>query len=203
MQSIAKRNPPSMNRVTSHQLTLRAVGQVLDLLHVHAFEIEIDGKGFVVRGVSERTKDQVVIKAKGFRKLVKIFRPNGATGPGRRSGEKATRPFEFSGMQFSQEDLERLELRGQASRLNSDGTPTYPSLSQALRALGTHIDHKEARLTRISGRDNQITAIYKMPLGEEKVETYTQINLYDLWVHMYKLRRDGDPFRKESILRSA
>lgn len=192
-----------MNRVTSHQLTLRAVGQALDLLHVHAFEIEFDGKGFVVRGASERIEGEVVIKAKGFRKLVKIFRPNAVIGPGRRRRERVRRPFTFSGMQFSEEDLERLELRGQASRLNSDGTPAYPSLSQVLRALGAYIDRKGARLTRISGRDNQITAIYKMPLGDEKVETFTKINLYDLWVHMYKLRRDDDPFRKTSILRSA
>jgi hypothetical protein len=203
MQLSTNQNHPSMNRVTSHQLTLRAVGQVLDLLHVHSFEIEIDGKHVIIHGVTEKAESEVVIKAMGFGKLVKIFRRNGATGPKRRRREKAPRPFTFSGMRFSEEDLDRLELRGQASRRNSDGTPAYPSLSQVLRALGAYIDHKRAQLTRISGRDNQIAIFYKMPFGVEKVETFTQTNLYDLWVHMYKLRRHDDPFEKNPILRSA
>lgn len=192
-----------MNRIISYQLTLRAVGQVLDLLHVHSFEIEVDGKDFIVHGVSKKTEREVVIKAMGFTKLVKIFRPNLVTGPGRQARKKAPRPFTFSGMRFSEEDLNRLELRGQTSRLATGGTPASPSLSQVLRALGAYIDNKRARLNRISGCDNQIATIYLLPFGEEKVETFTQTNLYDLWVHMYKRRRQDGPFGRKLIRRTA
>ena len=203
MKSIANQIQPPLSRTTSYQLTLRAVGQVLDLLHVHSFEIEVNGKDFVVHGVSEKSENEATFKATGLNKLVKIFRPNGVTGRERQSRKKPPRPFAFSGMRFSEEDLDRLELRGQASRMKFGGTPAFNTLSQALRALGAYMDQRRAGLTRVSGCDNQIAVVYKLPFGGEKIETFTRINLYDLWVHMYKRRRQDGPFGKTSIRRTA
>jgi hypothetical protein len=203
MQSMANQIHPPLSRNTSYQLTLRAVGQVLDLLHAHSFEIEVSGKDLVVHGVSEKSENQATFKAMGFKNLVKIFRPNRVTGRERQTRKKAPRPFAFSGMRFSEEDLDRLELRGQASRMKFGGTPAFNTLSQALRALGAHIDHKRASLTRVSGCDDQIAIAYKLPLGGEKIETFTRINLYDLWVHMYKRRRQDGSLGKTPIRRTA
>jgi hypothetical protein len=191
MQSIANQNHPALVRTDSYQLALRAVGQVLDLLHVHSFEIEVNGNDFVVHGVSEKSESQATFKALGFRKLVKIFRPNRATGRERQTRIKKPQPFAFSGMRFSEADLHRLELRGQASRSKCGDIPAFNNLSQALRALGAHIDYKRASLIRVSGYDDQITIAYKLSFGGEKIETFTRINLYDLWVHMYKRRRQN------------
>lgn len=194
---------PPLSRTASYQLTLRAVGQVLDLLHVHSFEIEVNGKDFVVHGVSEKSENEATFKAMGFKTLVKIFRSDGVTGRERQTRKKAPRPFAFSGMRFSEEDLDRLELRGQASRMKFGGTPAFNTLSQALRALGAYIEHKRAGLTRVSGCDNQIAIVYKLPFGGETIETFTRINLYDLWVHMYKRRRQYGPLGKAPIRRTA
>jgi len=203
MKSIANQIQPPLSRTTPYQLTLRAVGQILDLLHVHSFEIEVNAKDFVVHGVSEKSENEATFKATGLNKLVKIFRPNGVTGRERQSRKKPPRPFAFSGMRFSEEDLDRLELRGQASRMKFGGTPAFNTLSQALRALGAYIDQRRAGLTRVSGCDNQIAVVYKLPFGGEKIETFTRINLYDLWVHMYKRRRQDGPFGKTPIRRTA
>ena len=203
MKSIANQIQPPLSRTTSYQLTLRAVGQILDLLHVHSFEIEVNAKDFVVHGVSEKSENEATFKATGLNKLVKIFRPNGVTGRERQSRKKPPRPFAFSGMRFSEEDLDRLELRGQASRMKFGGTPAFNTLSQALRALGAYIDQRRAGLTRVSGCDNQIAVVYKLPFGGEKIETFTRINLYDLWVHMYKRRRQEGSFGKTPIRRTA
>ena len=203
MKSIDNQIQPPLSRTTSYQLTLRAVGQILDLLHVHSFEIEVNGKDFVVHGVSEKSENEATFKATGLNKLVKIFRPNGVTGRERQSRKKPPRPFAFSGMRFSEEDLDRLELRGQASRMKFGGTPAFNTLSQALRALGAYIDQRRAGLTRVSGCDNQIAVVYKLPFGGEKIETFTRINLYDLWVHMYKRRRQEGSFGKTPIRRTA
>ena len=139
----------------------------------------------------------------GFKTLVKIFRPNGVTGPERQTRKKAPPPFAFSGMRFFEADLDRLELRGQASRMKFGGTPAFNTLPQALRALGAYVDHKRAGLTRISGCDNQIAIVYKLPFGGEKIETFTRLNLYDLWVDLYKRRRQGGPPGKTPIRRTA
>ena len=194
---------PPLNRITSYQLTLRAIGQVLDLLHVHSFEIEVNGKDFVVHGVSEKSQYGATFKAMGFKSLVKIFRPKRVPGRDRQIQKHAPPPFAFSGMRFSEEDLDRLELRGQASRLKFGDTPAFNTLSQALRALGAHIDHQRASIIRVSGCDDQIAIAYKLPFGGEKLETFTRINLYDLWVHMYKRRRQDAPLKKTPIRRSA
>jgi hypothetical protein len=203
MQTIAKQIHPPSNRTNSYQLTLRAIGQVLDLLRVHSFEIEVNGKDFVVHGVSEKSENQAAFKAMGLKKLVKIFRPSGVTGREGQKGKKARQPFAFSGMRFSEEDLDRLELRGQASRLKFGGTPAFNTLSQALRALGAHIDHKRASLIQVSGCDDQITIAYNLPVGGEKIETFTRVNLYDLWVHMYKRRSQDGPLGKTPIRKIA
>ena len=203
MKSMANQIHPPFNRTTSYQLMLRAVGQVLDLLHVHSFEIEVNGRDFVVHGISEKSENEATFKATGLKTLVKIFRPNGVTGGGRQTRKKAPQPFAFSGMRFSEEDLDGLELRGQASRIKFGGTPAFNTLSQALRALGAYIDHKRAGLTRVSGCDNQIAIVYKLAFGGEKIETFTRINLYDLWVHRYKRRSQDGPLGKTPIRRTA
>jgi hypothetical protein len=192
-----------VNILPTYQLTLRALGQVLDLLHVHAFEIEVDGKDLVVHGVSEKTERKVAIKAMGFGNLVKIFRPTGVTVPGPQTGKKAPRSFTFSGMRFTETDLDRLEKQGRASRTSVGGTPSCPSLAQVLRAVGAYIDHKRARLVRVSGRDNRLAIIYHPPLGEQKLETFTQTELYDLWVLMYRRRRPAISFATQSNRRIA
>lgn len=203
MQSIANQIHPPSNRTNSYQLTLRAVGQVLDLLHVHSFEIEVNGNDFVVHGVSEKSENQATFKAMECNKLVKIFRLNGVTGRERQTGKKAPRPFAFSGMRFSEADLDRLEVRGQASRMKFGATPAFNTLSQALRALGAHIDHKRAALIRVSGCGDQIAIVYKLTFDGEKIETFTRINLYDLWVHMYKRRSQEGPLGKTPIRKTA
>lgn len=203
MQSIANQNHPPSDRTDSYQLALRAVGQVLELLHVHSFEIAVNGNDFVVHGISEKSESQVTLKAMGFRKLVKICRPNRATVRERQTRKKTPQPFAFSGIRFSEADLDRSELRGQASRSKCGDIPAFNNLSQALRALGAHIDPKRASLIQVSGYDDQITIAYKLSFGGEKIETFTRINLHDLWVHMYKRRRQTGPLGMTPIGKTA
>ena len=187
---------PLVNRSHSYQLTMRAIGQVLDWLHVYAFEIEANGKDLMVHGMSKKYQDGTTFKALAFKSSVKIFRPKSPAVRERPMLRNAPPAFAFSGMRFSHDDLDRLELHGRAKRSKSGDIPAFNTWSQALRALGANVDYKRASILRVSGGNDQIAVAYKTPSGAENFENFTPINLYDLWVPMYK-RRSGDlPMRK-------
>jgi hypothetical protein len=106
--------------------------------------------------------------------------------------------FEGSPLQFSQEKLTELEKQGQARRSNSNGSPNPHSLAQTLRTVGAYVDQKKRRLINLSCSGDRVVIRYEQPMGDEKTEEFTRPNLYDLWVHMYKLRGGAARTQKNS-----
>jgi hypothetical protein len=104
----------------------------------------------------------------------------------------------FSGLQFSQEKLSQLEEQARARRSNSNPGPDPHSLSQMLRTVGAYADQKQHRLLKVSWCDGRVVISYGQPRGGEKTEELTKINLYDLWVHLYKLRGKAARIQKNS-----
>ena len=54
--------------------------------------------------------------------------------------------------------------------------------------IGAHIDSSGLNLVGVSRHNGLFTVWHKSRTGGELKEIFTQANLYDLWVHLYKKR---------------
>jgi hypothetical protein len=165
----------------SHEIDLRVIGQALETLGIESFELVLDGNNFVVHGGPAVTASRKKPSAKTRLQLFRLKREK--VNPQRSQ-------FYISGMRFRESDVLRLD--DQAKEIRSDGEkcPDTPSLSHGLRMIGAHIDTKGGALSRVIRQNQLFTVWYKGALGRESKETFTQTNLYDLWVHLYKKRRN-------------
>jgi hypothetical protein len=174
------------------EIALRAIGQALELLNVQSFNLNLSEGRFTVHGVAEKSKGQIVPKTKALELARQIFRRvSTVEGAGARGHKKLPSSFVFSGLQFSEEKLDELERQGQARRVKSAGGPDPYGLSQLLRTVGAYVDQKKRHFIHVSYADDRVAIRYREPLGGEKTEEFTKTNLYDLWVHMYKLRGEA------------
>lgn len=177
-------------KTTHYEQILRAIGQGLEALSVRAFDLEVDGNKYIIRGNSETFKKEKIPKASGSKHAIHNLWSKSQTQSSRRTPPgKFSSSFVFLGMQFTPEEIDRLERQGQALRFDWESSPNAQRLSQILRTVGAYVDHKGGRLLRVSRRNQWVTIWYRSPLGGERVEEFSRFNLYDLWVHMYKQRR--------------
>jgi hypothetical protein len=164
----------------SYEITLRAIGQALEALGVESFELVLDGDNFVVYGGPESAPTRVKPSA-GTR--FQLFR---------RNHEKIKRQggFYISGMRFRESDVKRLDRQGKDIRISPERCPDTNSLSHALRMIGAQIDKSGVSLLGVVRHKGLFTVWHRGRSGGELKETFTQTNLYDLWVHLYKKRND-------------
>lgn len=182
---------------TCYEQILRAIGQALELLCVQAFDLEVDGDNYLVRGESETSKKRKVPETRSVKNALRNFWNKSPTQTSTRTARgNLSSSFVFLGMRFAQEDIDRLERQGQALRASWERSPNAHTLSQILRTVGAHVDHKRGRLLRVSKRSQWVTVCYKGPFGGERIERFTQSNLYDFWVHMYKQRKQPTGMRR-------
>jgi hypothetical protein len=162
-------------QTVSYEITLRAIGQALEALLVESFELVVDGDNFVVYGGPEASFSKKRPAAANRR-----FQLFG------RSQKKIASPRQFyiSGMQLWQSDVKQFDDQGKELRISVERCPDTGRLSHALRMLGAHIDKSKMTLLRIE-RDKGVFAV----AGDRLKEVFTQANLYDLWVHLYKQRK--------------
>jgi hypothetical protein len=64
-----------------------------------------------------------------------------------------------------------------------------------MRMIGAHLDKMGLTLLRVTLDNGLFTVWHKSRSGAELKEVFTQANLYDLWVHLYKKRTDAEPKR--------
>ena len=100
-------------------------------------------------------------------------------------------------LHYSLDDLEQLDQEGLEERKGGDhdsGVKDFLRLSQILRAIGSYIGRKEARLLSVS---NNVSTAGTMPVvrieyetaqGERVVDDRTGSAIYDLCVCIHKLR---------------
>jgi hypothetical protein len=169
---------------------LRAIGQALETLNVLAFEMEPDGEAYIVRGAMAVSTPEMANQRLSLDNLRSIW----ATVPGQKvsigTGQRAKNPTATStiDLNYSTQDVERLELEGRAKRGSAEKIADPVSLSQLLRCIGAYLTQKVARLQKLSWEGDSLLVEYETSLGSRIQETLAASDLYDLGVRMYLQR---------------
>jgi hypothetical protein len=172
-----------MSELTGYAQPLRAIGQALETLNIQSFEMEPVGDDFFVRGnVPVTTSPQL-------RRIIwgEFPSENGEKGEDNATEVKVDSPVELL---YELKDIERLEERGRARRINPHGTANPTSLSQVLRCIGAYLNQKRARLLKLSREGESVLVEYETSLGTHMKEMLSFSDLYDLWVRMYMQRAE-------------
>jgi len=164
-----------MARATlSFAQSLRAIGQALEVLHIHAFKLEKKAETYVVynwepsflQGVAERVWGDCEI-----------------------SQEPLTYRRRNTPLVYSTSDTHRLEAQGHLRR-GSKNIADDPKISLGLRALGEYLDKKNAVAFVISWSRRAVSVEYETRAHGFEQENFTFKNLRHLRLGMY-LRRSG------------
>jgi hypothetical protein len=181
---------------------LRAIGQGLEALSVEAFDLEVTNNTFLIRGAATQKESEKPNAAnlstfkKAFLDICHISKkPATSETP----AGKAAASSRSLRLEFTQKDIDKLERDGQALRSDWNASPLAHSLPQLLRTVGWYVDHKEGRLQKISKNGDSLTVSYLGSMGIEKTETFSLLQLYDMWVHLYKRRKGHIQIGRETV----
>jgi hypothetical protein len=160
--------------VPSYEITLRSIGQALGALGIKSFELILDGDSFVVYGASEPPASSQKSSTSRFQ----LFRG--------RTKRKPSHGFYISGMRFQESDIKRLDRQGKDVRVYAERCPDTNSLAHELRMIGAHIDKTGVTLLAVITNNGSFTVWHTSRSGREMKQIFTEANLYDLWVHLYR-----------------
>jgi len=104
-------------------------------------------------------------------------------------------------LHYTLDDIEQLNREGREGDNLDSGVKDFLSLSQILRAIGTYVGRKRARLLSVSnnaltaGTMPVVTIEYETAEGERVIDDRTASAIYDMCVRTYKLRErlNADP----------
>jgi hypothetical protein len=104
-------------------------------------------------------------------------------------------------LRYTLDDIEQLDREGREGDSLDSGVKDFLSLSQILRAIGTYVGRKRARLLSVSnnalmaGTMPIVTIEYETAEGERVIDDRTASAIYDMCVRTYKLRErlNADP----------
>ena len=171
---------------------LRAIGQGLESLSLESFDLEVAENTFLVRGIPtpKKSEKSPVTKLKGFKKaLLEICHYSRTPASTPTSNVRVPGSSRLLQLQFTQADIDKLERDGQALRSDWERSPLSHSLPQVLRTVGWYVDHKKGQIHKISKTADTVSVSYTGLLGTQKFETLTLVQIYDMWVHLYKHRK--------------
>jgi hypothetical protein len=171
---------------------LRAIGQGLESLSLEAFDLEVANDTFSIQGTPTRKEPEKssVAKLNSFKKaFLGICNIAKEPAPSATSAERVPASSRLLRLQFTQADIDKLEQDGQALRSDWERSPLSHSLPQVLRTVGWYVDHKKGRLQKISRSGETLSVSYTGSLGTNKIDTLTLLQIYDMWVHLYKQRK--------------
>ena len=181
-----------MKTMVQYEHILRAIGQGLEALSVEGFELKATNEIFVVQGAATQKEPEkpTVGKLRAFKKaFLEICHISKATATSETPAGEATAPSRLLRLEFAEKDIDKLERDGRALRSDWNASPLAHSLPQLLRTIGWYVDHKEGQLKKVSKDGDSLTFSYVGSIGIEKIETFTLLQLYDMWVHLYKRRK--------------
>ena len=173
---------------TGYAKSLRTVGQALETLKLGTFALKSDGNNCVVQGDAQLkiTGESPPIRERSALPGIWIKLQK------QRSEQERCPPASASPMAlelcYSPADIAQLESEGRARRRDPDGIPYPNSLPQLLRAVGTYLDGKGARLLGLVRRNERVTVYYDMGTRRCYREHLTGPILHEISVTMY-LRR--------------
>lgn len=182
---------------TEYAQSLRAIGQALETLNIEEFELEPIGEDYRVRGVKSVEATDAVQRQTSLDKLRSIW---GGASPydkivaGSGQGLKASGETSKIELNYTREDIERLNLEGQAKRGDSEKMADSTRLAQLLRCIGAYLAQKLARLVKVTWQGDALTVEYETSMGSRTQETFAPSDLYDFGVRMYLQRASrGSP----------
>jgi hypothetical protein len=159
----------------SHSQSLRLIGESLEVLGITAFDLEKHGENYLVRVTAKNGSRE----GGSVKKIIQ--------GLQRSRGSNKTPP-EPQLLTYTPADISRLAAEQRLQHGESNIMPDAHRLAQVLRVIGHYLDRKEARTFSISISNDLLAVCYETISGDQKRESFTVENLYDLAVHMY-LRR--------------
>jgi hypothetical protein len=171
---------------------LRAIGQELESLSLEAFDLEVARDTYSIRGISAQkdSEKSPITKLKAFKKAFRdICNTSKTPAPSATPAVKVPAPSRLMRLEFTRADIDRLEREGQALRSDWECSPLSHSLPQVLRTVGWYVDHKKCQLHKISKTGETLSVSYTGSLGTQILETLTLVEIYDMWVHLYKQRK--------------
>jgi hypothetical protein len=201
---LERNREPSYSReenMIQYEHILRAIGQGLEALSVEQFELEATNEVFVVQGSATQKEAEkpnagkLSAFKKAFLDICDISKtPTSSEAPaGQGASSRSLR------LEFTQKDIDKLERDGQALRSDWEASPLVHSLPQLLRTVGWYVDHNQGRLHKFSKNGDSLTVSYVGSIGREKSETFTLLQLYDMWVRLYKRRKGHIQIGPESF----
>src|SRR5262245_8126365 len=97
-------------------------------------------------------------------------------------------------LHYTLDDIEQLDRAGREGDSLDSGVKDFLSLSQILRAIGTYVGKKRARLLSVSTNDLTagtipiVTIEYETAEGERVFDDRTATDIYDMCVYTYMMR---------------
>ena len=180
--------PGAEKEAQGYEQILRAVGQALEKNHLQSFELTPNGNGFRIRGSAPALVDVngAERSASRVRSLLNKL-PNHLNGEEKiaLAPESVNSPVDI---QFTIQDIQKLESEGRARRVDGHLMANAASLSQVLRCLGAYLNHKQARLLRLTRESESVSLEYETSLGNQIKEGFSAKDLYDMWVRKYMQR---------------
>jgi len=182
-----------MNGMMGYAQLLRAIGQALETLNIQSFELEPVGGDFFIRGnvllaSAESLDGQLTYDE--LRRAIWGKLPDENGGSGEDTDATSLTVHSPVELLYGVKDVERLEEEGRSKRVNPHGTANPSSLSQVLRCIGAYLNHKRARLLKLSREAETVAVEYETSLGTTIKEILSLSDLYDLWVRMYLQRAE-------------
>ena len=154
-------------RKMAYAQSLRVIGQSLDAARLVNFELENDGKSYLMRSDSLTQTSEWILR------------------DAVREGESTVAMSQSStvnrSLVFTQAVVSRLDAQGQKRRNSSlPRGEASKGISQLLRALGDHLDSAQARAFRISWSPLSVSVEYQRVNGAEDSRTFSVEKLQEL-----------------------
>jgi hypothetical protein len=154
-------------RKMAYAQSLRVIGQSLDAARLVSFELENDGKSYLMRSDSLTQTSEWILR------------------DAVREGESTVAMSQSStvnrSLVFTQAVVSRLDAQGQKRRNSSlPRGEASKGISQLLRTLGDHLDSAQARAFRISWSPLSVSVEYQRVNGAEDSRTFSVEKLQEL-----------------------
>ena len=147
--------------------------------------------------MQKKSEKSPVTKLKAFKKaFLEICHSSRTLAPTPTPSVRVPGSSRVVRLQFTQADIDKFERDGQALRSDWECSPLSHSLPQVLRTVGWYVDHRKGQLHKISRTGDTLSVSSTGLLGTQKMETLTFVEIYDMWVHLYKQRKGDFTIRR-------
>jgi hypothetical protein len=168
---------------------LRALGQALEILRVEHFEIEPDGKSYLVQVLTRQPNRDSDSGPTGESTVRYIW----ASAPDATDTQDIDTKLLYAmaktlDLQYTPEDVIRLDKEWRAKRSHAHGLADPSSLSQLLRTAGAYLSEKSDYLVKIRREQGALVIQYETESGQRREENLSDDELCDSGMRMIARR---------------